>query len=97
MRPGKEMDVLLNGLAVYGADPNLGTRDGVRPLAAAFLKHGASQERIFRLLPEYGTDPDLADKPSQAAFDFAQVPRADPALAALPEKAETRLRAEGEG
>lgn len=97
MRPGKEMNVLLNELAVYGADPNLGTRDGVRPLAAAFLRHGASQERMIRLLPEYGADPDLADKPGQAAFNFARVPRADPALAALPEEAETRLRAEGEG
>lgn len=74
-----------------GADPNLGRRDGVRPLAAVFLKKTDSREEIVRLLTGHGADPSLADKPGQTAFDFAEVTQAEPYLIELLEQANLRL------
>ena len=146
MRPNKEMDTLLNEMAVYktelakgsassqfqrikdiiesvpdinvsspegytylmiavmqykadivkllleaGADPNIGRKDGVRPLAAVFLKRMDNREEIIRLLIDYGADPSLADKPGQTAFDFAEITQAEPHLIELLEQANMRL------
>ena len=146
MRPNKEMDTLLNEMAVYktglakgsassqfqrikdiiksipdinisslegyaylmiavmqykadivellleaGANPNIGRKDGVRPLAAVFLKRMDSREEIIRLLLEYGADPSLADKPGQTAFDFAEITQAEPHLIELLEQENLRL------
>ena len=74
-----------------GADPNQGRLDGVRPLAAVFLKRTAQQEEIVRLLIAAGADPSLTDRPGQSAFDFAQITQAEPALITLLEKANFRL------
>lgn len=78
-------------LLEYGADPNQGRLDGVRPLAAVFLKRTAQQEEIVRLLIAAGADPSLTDRPGQSAFDFAQITQAEPALITLLEKANFRL------
>ncbi len=146
MRPNKEMDTLLNEIAVYktalakgsvanqlqrikdiiksvpdinvsspegytylmiavmqykadivkllleaGADPNIGRKDGVRPLAIIFLKRMDNREEIIRLLTDYGADPSLADKPGQTAFDFAEITQAEPHLIELLEQANLRL------
>ena len=146
MRPNKEMDTLLNEMAVYktelakgsassqfqrikdiienvpdinvsspegytylmiavmqykadivkllletGADPNIGRKDGVRPLAVIFLKRMENREEIIRLLIDYGADPSLADKPGQTAFDFAEITQAEPHLIELLEQANLRL------
>lgn len=74
-----------------GADPNIGRKDGVRPLAAAFLKKTDNQEEIIRLLIEYGADPSLEDRPEQNAFDFAKVTQAEPYLVELLKEANRRL------
>ena len=74
-----------------GANPNIGRKDGVRPLAAVFLKRMDSREEIIRLLLEYGADPSLADKPKQTAFDFAEITQAEPQLIELLEQANLRL------
>ena len=74
-----------------GANPNIGRKDGVRPLAAVFLKRMDSREEIVRLLLEYGADPSLADKPGQTAFDFAEITQAEPHLIELLEQANLRL------
>lgn len=74
-----------------GSDPNLGRRDGVRPLAAVFLKRTESREDIIRLLLDHGADPSLADRPGQSAFDFAEVTQAEPRLTELLEEANLRL------
>ncbi len=146
MRPNKEMDTLLNEIAVYktelakgsvasqlqrikdiiksvpdinvsspegytylmiavmqykadivkllleaGADPNIGRKDGVRPLAIIFLKRMDNREEIIRLLTDYGADPSLADKPGQTAFDFAEITQAEPHLIELLEQTNLRL------
>ena len=146
MRPNKEMDTLLNEMAIYktelakgstasqfqrikaiiesvpdinrsasdrytylmiavmqykadivkllleaGADPNIGRKDGVRPLAAVFLKRMDNREEIIQLLIDYGADPSLADKPGQTAFDFAEITQAEPYLIELLEQANLRL------
>ncbi len=74
-----------------GADPNRGRKDGVRPLAAVFLKKMDGREEIIRLLINHGADPSLADKPGQTAFDFAEITQAEPHLIALLEQANLRL------
>ena len=146
MRPNKEMDTLLNEMAVYktelakgsassqfqrikdiiksipdinisssegytylmiavmqykadivkllleaGSNPNIGRKDGVRPLAAVFLKRMDNREEIIRLLIDHGADPSLADKPGQTAFDFAEITQAEPHLIELLEQANLRL------
>lgn len=146
MRPNKEMDTLLNEIAVYktelakgsaasqlqrikniienlpdinvsnsqgytylmtavmqykpdivkllleaGAGPNLGRKDGVRPLAAVFLKKTDGREEIIRLLIDHGADPSMANKPGQTAFDFAEITQAEPHLIELLEQANLRL------
>lgn len=74
-----------------GADPNIGRKDGVRPLAAVFLKRMDNREEIIRCLIDHGADPSLADKPGQTAFDFAEITQAEPHLIELLEKANLRL------
>lgn len=74
-----------------GADPNRGRKDGVRPLAAVFLKKTDNRADIIRLLIEYGADPSLADKPGQNAFDFAKITNAEPHLIEMLEQANFRL------
>lgn len=74
-----------------GADPNLGRKDGVRPLAAVFLKRTSQQEKIVKLLLGAGADPSLADRPGQSAFDFAAATQTEPHLIMLLEEAKSRL------
>lgn len=74
-----------------GADPNRGRKDGVRPLAAVFLKRMDNREEIIRLLIEHGADPSSADKPGQTAFDFAEITNAEPHLIKMLEQANFRL------
>lgn len=74
-----------------GANPNIGRKDGVCPLAAVFLKKTDNQEEIIRLLIEYGADPSLQDRPGQNAFDFAEITQASSHLVKLLEQAYSRL------
>ena len=74
-----------------GADPNIGRKDGVHPLAVVFLKRMENREEIIRLLIDYGADPSSADRPGQTAFDFAEITQAEPHLIALLEQANLRL------
>ena len=81
-----------NGIAALSDVCTLiGVQDGVRPLAAVFLKQTAQQKEIVRLLIAAGADPSLADRPRQSAFDFAEITQAEPALIALLEEANFRL------
>ena len=74
-----------------GADPNIGRRDGVRPLAAVFLKRTEHRQEIVRLLVDHGADPSLCSRPGQTAFDFAEITQAEPPLIELLERANFRL------
>ena len=74
-----------------GADPNIGRRDGVRPLAAVFLKRTEHRQEIVRLLVDHGADPSLGGRPGQTAFDFAEITQAEPPLIELLEQANLRL------
>ena len=74
-----------------GADPNIGRKDGVRPLAAVFLKRMDNREEIVRLLLDHGADPSLAGRPGQTAFDFAEITQAEPRLIQLLEQANEKL------
>ena len=73
------------------ADPNIGRRDGVRPLAAVFLKRTEHRQEIVRLLVDHGADPSLCSRPGQTAFDFAEITQAEPPLIELLERANFRL------
>lgn len=83
-------DVVKLLLEAY-ADPNIGRRDGVRPLAAVFLKRTEQRQEIVRLLVDHGADPSLGDRPGQTAFDFAEITQAEPHLIELLERANLRL------
>ena len=84
-------------LLLNGADPNIGDKTGVRPLAYLFLKEKESREDIIKLLLQYGADPSIQDKPGQNAFDFAKICGAEPHLIALLEEANMKLHGVHQG